>query len=116
MSSKDRSPKPCPTDALKMLGDYTTLRIIDILSKSGLRFTDLRRELVEANAPTLIDRLRRMGDAGLLKRAEATVDKKSVTYELSEDGRALIPVLNEIRKFASRHTLTKRNGGDEGPA
>ncbi len=102
MSRKNPATRPCPTEALKLLGDYTTLRIIDILSESGLRFTDLRRELIEANVPTLVDRLRRMNDAGLLKRAEATVDKKSVTYELSEDGRALIPVLKEIRKFADR--------------
>lgn len=102
MSTKDRA-NPCPTEALKLLGDYTTLRIIDVLSVSGLRFTDLRRALVETNAPTLIDRLKRMGDAGLLERAEATLDKKSVTYELSEDGKALIPVLKEIRKFAQSH-------------
>ena len=100
MSPKERGDRPCPIEALKLLGDYTTLRIIDVLSESGLRFTDLKRALVEANAPTLIDRLKRMGDAGLLKRAEATVDKKSVTYELSEDGAALIPVMKEIKKFA----------------
>lgn len=103
MSPKERATKPCPIEALKLLGDYTTLRIIDILSESGLRFTDLRRALIEANAPIIIDRLRRMSEAGLLKRAEATVDKKSVTYELSEDGRALLPVMKEIRKFAESH-------------
>ena len=103
MSPKFRAPKPCPTEALKLLGDYTTLRIIDILSESGLRFTDLRRALIEANAPIIIDRLRRMSEAGLLKRTEATVNKKSVTYELSEAGKALLPVMKEIRKFAESH-------------
>ena len=103
MRSKDRVVRHCSPDALKLLGDYTTLRIIDFLSESALRFTDLRRALVDTNAPTLIDRLKRMAEAGLLKRTESTLDRKSVLYELSEDGEALIPVLREIQKFAMRH-------------
>ncbi len=95
----------CPSVALKLLGDYTTLRIIDVLSESGLRFTDLRKALVDANAPTLIARLRRLTEAGLVKRTEAALDGKSVSYELAEDGRALIPVLREIQKFAARKAM-----------
>jgi DNA-binding HxlR family transcriptional regulator len=110
MSITKRDAEHCSPKALKLLGDYTTLRIIDFLSESGLRFTDLKRALADTNAPTLIDRLKRMTGAGLLKRREATLDLKSVTYELSEDGKALIPVLREIKKFAMRHYPEKGRG------
>ncbi len=50
MRPKDRVVRHCSPDALKLLGDYTTLRIIDFLSESALRFTDLRRALVDTNA------------------------------------------------------------------
>ena len=103
MRKKVPAPGHCSPEALKLLGDYTMLRIVDALSESGLRFTDIRRALLDTNAPTLIDRLRRMAEAGLLNRAEAALDKRSVIYELSEQGRALIPVLREIQKFAARY-------------
>ncbi len=100
---EDRDPQQrCPKDVLKVLGDYTTLRIIEALAVSRLRFSELQRALDDTNSVTLITRLKRLADAGLLKRAEATLNKQSVIYELSDTGQAFLPVMSEIRKFASR--------------
>jgi DNA-binding HxlR family transcriptional regulator len=90
----------CSPDVLRILGDFTTLRIIDCLAASGMRFTELRTALVDTNSVTLTNRLKRLSDAGLLKRAEATLNRQSVTYELSDLGKALLPVLRQIKKFA----------------
>ncbi|HUX12224.1 MAG TPA: helix-turn-helix domain-containing protein [Spirochaetia bacterium] len=87
---------------LKVLGDYTTLRIIDALSISPLRFSELQRTLDDTNSVTLTSRLKRLGDAGLLERAEATLNKQSVIYELSDMGKAFLPVMSEMQKFAGR--------------
>jgi DNA-binding HxlR family transcriptional regulator len=99
MTARRLAKDHCPPDALKLLGDYTTLRIVDFLSESGLRFSELRRALVDANSVTLSNRLRRMTDAGLLERSESQLNRQSVTYTLSERGRALLPILREIRNF-----------------
>jgi DNA-binding HxlR family transcriptional regulator len=103
MPPADRSGQHCPGDALKLLGDYTTLRVVDVLAATGLRFTELQRALGDTNAVTLTKRLKRMAEAGLLKRTERALNRQSVMYELSEKGRGLLPVLREIRKFATKH-------------
>lgn len=63
--------------------------------------TELRTALVDTNSVTLTNRRKRLSDAGLLKRKEATLNGQSVTYELSDLGKALLPVLRQIKKFAS---------------
>ena len=100
MSQDERSHEHCRVDALKLVGDYTTLRIIDFLSSSPMRFSELQRALADVNSVTLSNRLKRVAAAGLLKRSEATLNRQSVIYELSEMGNALLPVLHEMRKFA----------------
>ena len=106
MGTSDGAKEHCSPAALKLLGDYTTLRIIDFLAESGLRFTELQRALVDTNSPTLINRLKRMAQAGLLERSEATHNKQSVRYELSQTGQALLPVLREIKNFAAQYHQT----------
>ncbi len=93
----------CPPDALKLLGDYTTLRIVDFLSESGLRFSELKRALIDTNPVTLSNRLRRMTEAGLLERSEFSLNRQSVTYTLSSKGRALLPILREIKIFGKQY-------------
>ena len=86
---------------LKVLGDYWTLRIVDALQETELRFCELQRSLPESNPATLTCRLKRMQEAGLLERKEETVDKQSVTYNLSKTGRALLPIVREIKLFTA---------------
>ena len=93
------SQEHCQAEALKLLGDYTTLRIVDFLRSGALRFTELERALGDANSVTLTKRLKRLEAAGILERREATFDRQSVTYSLSETGKGLLPVLAEIQKF-----------------
>jgi DNA-binding HxlR family transcriptional regulator len=92
----------CQAEVLKLLGDYTTLRIIDFLRTGGLRFTELQRALGDANSVTLTKRLKRLEAAGVLDRQKATFDRQSVTYSLSEMGKGLLPVLREIQNFTHR--------------
>ena len=89
-------------EALRLLGDYTTLRIIDFLRSSELRFTELQRILGDTNSVTLTKRLKKLEGAGILNRREATCDRQSVTYSLSPLGQGLLPVLREIQTFTRR--------------
>ena len=96
------SEEHCQAEALKLLGDYTTLRVIDFLSSGALRFTELQRALADTNSVTLTKRLKHLEAAGILDRREATFDRQSVTYSLTETGRCLLPVLAEIQNFTRR--------------
>jgi DNA-binding HxlR family transcriptional regulator len=102
----DASPQQsCPSEALKLLGDYVTLRVIDSLRGNELRFQELKRVLGDVNAVTLCGRLRRMEEAGILIRQEETIDRQSVTYRLTEMGLGLIPLLHGIMEFAEKFKL-----------
>lgn len=109
-------------EALKLLGDYTTLRIIDFLRRGELRFTEPQHALGDANSVTLTRRLKHLQAAGILNRREATFDRQSVTCSLCAMGKGLLPVLREIQNFTHRlnaslppHRRTKgKQGNNQG--
>ncbi len=101
----------CQAEALKLLGDYTTLRIIDFLRGGTLRFTELQRALGDANSVTLTKRLKLLEAAGILDRQEATFDRQSVSYSLSDKGKGLLPVLREIQNFTRRLRSSSKPAG-----
>jgi DNA-binding HxlR family transcriptional regulator len=91
----------CQAAILRLLGDYTTLRIIDFLRFGELRFTELQRTIGDVNPVTLTSRLKRLEAMKIVERAEATLNRQSVTYKLSTRGEKLLPVLREIQNFSS---------------
>jgi DNA-binding HxlR family transcriptional regulator len=92
----------CQAEALKLLGDYVTLRIIDFLRANELRFSELQRSIGDVNSVTLSNRLKRLEAAGVIERKEATIDRQSVAYRLTGLGKGLLPVLREIQNFTKR--------------
>jgi DNA-binding HxlR family transcriptional regulator len=117
MARTQSSEEHCQATVLKLLGDYTTLRIIDFLRTKELRFTELQRAIGDVNTVTLSSRLKRLESAGILDRREATVDRQSVVYRLTSLGEGLLPVLREIQRFtrqslvpASRRTVSSKDG------
>ena len=106
----------CQAETLRLLADYTTLRIIDFLRSSELRFTELQRALGDTNSVTLTKRLKTLETAGILERREATFDRQSVTYSLSPLGQGLLPVLREIQAFTHRlHAVLSAPAGHGTP-
>lgn len=100
--------KICPTPetcvpSLKLLGDFWTLRIIDILTRGSLRFCDIQRAANNVNPATLSNRLKKMEDAKLIKRQEES--RAEVSYELTELGLEILPVLEAINKFSVKANL-----------
>lgn len=88
--------------AIKMLGDTWVLCIVSMLSEGEMRFTEIQRAIPDSNPATLANRLKKLELAKLLKRKEETVDKISVVYELTDKGRATVPILKEIQVFADK--------------
>jgi len=101
----------CQAGALRLLGDYVTLRVIDFLRGGELRFTQLQRSMGDVNSVTLSSRLKRLELAGVIGRKVATVDKRSVAYSLTELGKGLLPVLREVQKFTLRNASSQSDAG-----
>jgi DNA-binding HxlR family transcriptional regulator len=91
-------------NAIRMIGEAHMLCIINHLSNKSMRFNELQRAINGLNPTTLTDRLKRLEKNYFVVRKEETLDKVSVVYELTEKGRALVPVINEIAKFAKNYS------------
>jgi DNA-binding HxlR family transcriptional regulator len=102
-NGKHLSEDHCQAEALKLLGDYVTLRVVDFLRVNELRFTELQRSMGDVNSVTLSSRLKRLEAAGVIARQEATIDRQSVAYRLTSLGKGLLPVLKEIQNFSRRN-------------
>ena len=105
MNGRRFSEDHCQAEALKLLGDYVTLRIVDFLRAKELRFTELQRSIGDVNSVTLSNRLKRLEAAGVIEREEATIDRQSVAYRLTGLGKGLLPVLREIQNFTKRNLM-----------
>lgn len=103
MCAEETNSDRCPAQALKILGDYWALRIIDRLRRDELRFSELERGLSDINTVTLTARLKRLEETGVIERTEETIDRQSVTYKLSPMGLGLLPILGEIQQFAKTY-------------
>jgi DNA-binding HxlR family transcriptional regulator len=93
----------CSTKELKMLGDFWTLAIIQALHDDQKRFSQLERELIDVNPSTLTNRLKKLEQQRIIKRKKETLDKLSVVYELTDKGKGIMPVLDQIRIFAEKY-------------
>jgi DNA-binding HxlR family transcriptional regulator len=93
-------------NGIRMLGDVWTLCIIGTLSKGDLRFNELQRAITGINPTTLTNRLKKLEKENMIARREATVDKLSVIYSLTEKGRGILPILKEIQLFANEFLKT----------
>jgi DNA-binding HxlR family transcriptional regulator len=89
-------------NAISMIAEAHVLCIINHLSEREMRFNEIQRSIKGLNPTTLSDRLKRLEKDGLVERKEETLDKVSVVYSLTEKGKALTPVINEIARFAEK--------------
>ena len=88
--------------AIKLIGDSHVLCIIVNLEKQGMRFCELQRAINGLNPTTLSNRLKRLEQEQIVSRQVAAIDKVSVLYELTDKGRAILPIVKEIGIFAEK--------------
>lgn len=94
----NRPPHPdCPLgECAKLITGAWTLNIIWYLSDEPRRFSDLKRELIGISAKVLTTRLRKLERDGVVLRTVMPTSPPTVTYELTELGRELRPVIDSI--------------------
>jgi DNA-binding HxlR family transcriptional regulator len=94
--------------ALDLVGERWTLLVVRELLFGPKRFSDLVRGLPGMSQNVLSQRLRELGDAGLLERRRLGPPVSGQVYELTERGAALRPVVIELARWGSRIPTTSR--------
>lgn len=89
--------------AMKIVGDFWTLRIVDSLQEVELRFCQMERAIPEISPATLTSRLKKLEDSKIVERFVEVQDKQSVSYGLTPKGRALLPVLDAVKQFTMEY-------------
>jgi DNA-binding HxlR family transcriptional regulator len=89
--------------AFDLLGKRWTGVVLGTLSGGPSGFRALARAVDGISDSMLSDRLSALGDAGLVSRNVNDGPPISVAYELTESGRALLPALDQIARWAEEH-------------
>lgn len=113
----------CPiATTLDMVGDRWTLVIMRDLVCGKKRFSEFLASPERITTNVLADRLAAMEADGLVVRRSYQERPKRYEYVLTEKGEALLPVLQDICRWANRyvpdtwtppdHFMRKRAGGE----
>jgi len=82
-------------------GKWTLLLVRD-LADGCSRFSELERSLRGISPRTLSLRLRALEEAGIVERHTFAEVPPRVEYALTEKGRALLPIIEDMRAYGKR--------------
>jgi DNA-binding HxlR family transcriptional regulator len=91
------------TRAFDVLGKRWTGVVLGTLSGGPAGFSALARAVDGISDSVLSDRLGELTRVGLITRTVDDGPPLSVTYELTDAGRALLPALEQISHWAEQH-------------
>lgn len=91
--------------AFRFLGKRWNAVVLGALSGGPAGFRELSRTIAGISDSVLSDRLADLTGAGLITRTVAPGPPVSVTYALSTRGRALMPALEQVARWAQEHML-----------
>lgn len=84
-----------------IVGAKWTPLLIHELGSGTRRFRELERACEGMSTRTLADRLRALEQGGIVARHSFPESPPRVEYELTQKGRALLPIIREMRKFGT---------------
>ena len=76
-----------------------TLLVIRDLADASARFCELERSLAGISPRTLSLRLRALEEEGIVERRTYPEVPPRVEYELTDKGRALLPLIEDMRRY-----------------
>ncbi|MEJ7714866.1 MAG: helix-turn-helix domain-containing protein [Thermoleophilaceae bacterium] len=76
-----------------------TMLVIRDLAEGSTRFCELERSLAGISPRTLSLRLRALEDEGIVERTTFPEVPPRVEYSLTEKGRALVPLIEDMRTY-----------------
>jgi DNA-binding HxlR family transcriptional regulator len=94
---------PCPVSCCaEIISGKWTLLVIRDLAEGARRFCELERSLEGISPRTLSLRLRALEDCGILARRTYPEVPPRVEYCLTDKGTALIPLIEDMRRYGER--------------
>jgi DNA-binding HxlR family transcriptional regulator len=107
MSAISNSRCPVCRTAEIISGKWTLLVIRD-LADGSQRFCELERSLEGISPRTLSLRLRALEEEGIVARNTFPEVPPRVEYALTEKGRALVPMIEDMRRYGRRWLPSER--------
>jgi DNA-binding HxlR family transcriptional regulator len=104
MSALSNSECPVCRTAEVVCGKWTLLLIRDLADGSS-RFCELERSLEGISPRTLSLRLRALEEEGIVERHTYPEVPPRVEYALTVKGEALVPLIDDMRKYGTRWLL-----------
>jgi DNA-binding HxlR family transcriptional regulator len=103
------SESECPVGrCAEIISGKWTLLIIRDLADGSLRFGELERSLDGISPRTLSLRLRALEEEGILERRTYPEVPPRVEYALTDKGRALVPLIEDMRSYGRRWLRRER--------
>ena len=94
----------CPlTAAIAAVGGKWKLIIIYWLAEGDLHFAGLRRRMTSISHKVLTEQLRELAADGIVERAPLGKVPAPVMYRLTDYGRTLLPIVENVRTWGRRH-------------
>jgi DNA-binding HxlR family transcriptional regulator len=107
MSAESNSTCPVCRTAEVVCGKWTLLLIRDLAVGSS-RFCELERSLEGISPRTLSLRLRALEDEEIVERHTYPEVPPRVEYALTEKGEALVPLIDDMRRYGTRWLLSEQ--------
>ena len=93
----------CPVcRTAEIISGKWTLLVIRDLAEENRRFCELERSLEGISPRTLSLRLRALEEHGIVERRTYPEVPPRVEYALTEKGRALVPLIEDMRNYGKR--------------
>lgn len=106
----------CPsrhlTAGVGLLQEKWVLLIVRVLLSGPLGFNDMARNAGDVNSTTLAQRLATLEKAGIVKKTVQSVMPPKTSYELTETGLALKPVIVAIEEWSAEYGLACEEARD----
>lgn len=92
----------CPKyeHAMGVLGKRWTGLIVTVLLEGSRRFSDISAMIPNMSDRMLVERFKELEATGIVSRKVYPETPVRIEYELTEKGKALEPVLDEVKKWA----------------
>ena len=101
----------CPVcQTAEIISGKWTLLIIRDLADGRSRFCELERSLEGISPRTLSLRLRALEAEGIIQRRTYPEVPPRVEYALTDKGKALVPMIEHMRRYGRQWLLNGRNG------
>ncbi|WP_291906667.1 helix-turn-helix domain-containing protein [Chitinophaga sp. CB10] len=101
MTTPENTGKECPAQALlKLLAGKWKPELFKLAVAGPMRFNSLLRQINGANKQSLSVALKELETAGLLDKITVSEKPLHIEYHLSEKGKALVPIFEQLEGMA----------------